>query len=169
MREPDNPFKNAAAPADGRVSGGKAGKSEVSGRGTEGGGINTNTVAHAIEFLQDTEQLDGLKRDMYQGYPQAGHDALRKIEFPWPIADIVLQHRECFNGTGFPQGIKGADILIEVRVLAVADAIEDLTVYRRYRDSVPLDQALAEISSRSGARFCPDVVATCMRIFQNKE
>ena len=55
-----------------------------------------------IEFLQDSERLDGIKLTLYQGYPQAGHDALKKIEFPWPIAEIILQHRECFDGSGFP-------------------------------------------------------------------
>ncbi|MCX5913266.1 MAG: HD domain-containing protein, partial [Deltaproteobacteria bacterium] len=77
-----------------------------------------------VEFLQDTNHLEGIKRDLFQGYPQTGHDTLKKIEFPWPIVEIILQHRECFDGSGFPHGLKGADILIEARILAVADAIE---------------------------------------------
>ena len=60
-----------------------------------------------IEFLQDTNHLEGIQRTIYRGYPKTGHDTLKKIEFPWPIAEIILQHRECFDGSGFPQGLKG--------------------------------------------------------------
>lgn len=121
-----------------------------------------------IEFLQDTERLEGSKRDLYQGYPQTGHETLKKIEFPWPIADIILQHRECFDGTAFPQGIKGADILIEARLLAVADAIADLVVHRSYRNALPMGEALAVISTHSGSLYDPDVVAACQRLIQER-
>jgi HD-GYP domain-containing protein (c-di-GMP phosphodiesterase class II) len=121
-----------------------------------------------IEYLQDTSRLDGIKLAMYQAYPQAGHDALKELEMPWPIADIVLQHRECFDGSGFPRGIKGETIRIESRILAVADAIEDLTVHHSYRNSLPLDKALEEVSSRSGSRYDPDVVAACLRLFREQ-
>jgi len=118
-----------------------------------------------IEFLHDTNRLEGIKLTLYQGYPKAGHDALKKIEFPWPIADIILQHRERFDGSGFPQGIKGADILIEARVLAVADVLEDLTIRRSYRNALPMDEALAVIS---GFLHDPEVVAACLRLFREK-
>ena len=121
-----------------------------------------------IEFLQDTSRLEGIKLTLYQGYPRAGHDALKKVEFPWPIADIILQHRECFDGSGFQQGIKGAAILIEARVLAVADAIEDLTIHRSYRNALPMDQALAVISNHSGSLYDPDVVGACQRLIHEK-
>jgi len=117
------------------------------------------------EFLQDTNRLEGIKLTLYQGYPQTGHDALKKIAFPWPIADIVLQHRECFDGSGFPQGLKGADILIEARVLAVAGALDNLTVHRSYRNALPMDEALAAISSRSSSLYDPEVVAACLNLY----
>ncbi len=88
--------------------------------------------------------------------------------FIGPVADIVRQHRECFDGSGFPQGIKGEDILIEARILAVADAIEDLTSHRSYRNPFPLSEALEEVSSHSGLKYDPDVVAACMRLFKEK-
>ncbi|MBU0651609.1 MAG: response regulator [Proteobacteria bacterium] len=116
------------------------------------------------EFLQDTNRLEGIKLTLYQGYPQAGHDALKKIEFPWPIADIILQHRECFDGSGFPQGLKREAILIEARVLAVAGALDNLTVHRSYRNALPMDEALAAITKHSGFRYDPDVVAACQRL-----
>jgi HD-GYP domain-containing protein (c-di-GMP phosphodiesterase class II) len=120
------------------------------------------------ELLQDSERLEGLKLTMYQGYPQAGHDAMKKIEFPWPIADIILQHRECFDGTGFPRRIKGEEILVEARILAVADALEDLTSHRGYRKAFPLSEALEEISSHSGIEYNPKVVAACLKLFKEK-
>jgi putative two-component system response regulator len=121
-----------------------------------------------IEFLQDNERLEGLKLTMYQGYPQAGHDALKKIEFPWPIAEIILQHRECYDGSGFPQGIRGEEILIEARILAVAVALEDLTTHKSFRSAFPLSEALGKISSHSGSKYDPEVVAACMRLFNEK-
>ncbi len=120
------------------------------------------------EFLQDTNRLEGVKLTLYQGYPQAGHDSLQRIEFPWPIAEIVLQHRECFDGSGFPQGLHGADILIEARVLAVAGALDNLTVHRSYRNALPMDEALAVIDGRSGSLYDPDVVAACRSIILEK-
>ncbi|MDD5170968.1 MAG: HD domain-containing protein [Syntrophales bacterium] len=121
-----------------------------------------------IEYLQDTGKLEGTKRALYQSYPQSGHDSLKKIEFLWPVADIVLQHRECYDGSGFPQKIQGEAILSEARVLAVADALEDLTAHKSYRSAFPLSKALEEVSSHSGSRYDPEVVAACFRLFNEK-
>jgi hypothetical protein len=121
-----------------------------------------------IEFLQDSERLDGVKLTLYQGYPKTGHDALKKIEFPWPIAEIILQHRECYDGSGFPQGIRGEEILIEARILAVANALVDLTTHKSFRNAFPVFEALEKISSHSGAKYDPDAVAACLRLFKEK-
>ncbi len=121
-----------------------------------------------IEFLQDNERLDGIKLTLYQGYPQVGHDALKKIEFPWPIAEIILQHRECYDGSGFPQGIKGEEILIEARILAVTTALKDLTTHKSFRNAFPINEALEEISSHSGSKYDSKVVDACLRLFQEK-
>jgi putative two-component system response regulator len=120
------------------------------------------------ELLQDNERLDGIKLTLYQGYPQAGHDALKKVEFPWPIAETILQHRECIDGSGFPQGIRGEEILVEARILAVAAALEDLTTHKSFRRAFPLSEALEFISSHSGSRYDPEVVSTCLRLFREK-
>jgi len=121
-----------------------------------------------IDFLQDSPQLEGLKLTLYQGYPQAGHDALMKIESPWPITEIILQHRECFDGSGFPRGLKGAAILIEARILAVVDTIEDLTVNKINRPSIQMKEALAVIGNHSGSKYDPNVVAACLKLFKEK-
>jgi len=120
------------------------------------------------DILQEDERLEGIKLNIYQTYPMAAYGTLKKVEFLWPIADIVLQHRECYDGSGFPQGIKGEAILIEARVLSVAHALEDLTTHRSYRNAFPLSEALAEISSRSGSNYDPEVVNACLRLFKEK-
>ncbi|MEW6335040.1 MAG: HD domain-containing phosphohydrolase [Thermodesulfobacteriota bacterium] len=121
-----------------------------------------------VELLQDEERLDGIRLALYQGYPQAGHDALKKIESPWPIAEIILQHRECYDGSGFPRGLKGEAILVEARILAVACALEDLTSHRSYRNAFTLDQALASISSQGGTKYDRRIVAACLSLFKTK-
>jgi len=121
-----------------------------------------------IEFLQDTDRLEGFKLAMYQNYPQTGHDTLMKIEFPWPIAEIILHHRECFDGSGFPRGLKGEATLIEAKILAVADALEGLTSHLVSRSALLISEALEKISSQSGSKLDPNVVAACLRLFREK-
>jgi putative two-component system response regulator len=120
------------------------------------------------DILREGERLEGMRLTIYQAYPEAAYDTLKKIECIWPLAYIVLQHREFYDGSGFPQGIKGEEILIEARVLAVAVALEDLTTRTSFRNAFPLNEALEEISSHSGAKYDPDVVAACLRLFKEK-
>ena len=121
-----------------------------------------------ISIIQDSEKLTGILLNMYRKYPQDSYDILDAVDFPWPVNDIVLQHCECYDGSGFPKEIKGEDILIEARILAVAVAIEDLTSNRNYRNAFPLNEALEEISVHSGSKYDPDVVAACLRLFNEK-
>jgi len=121
-----------------------------------------------VDILQEAGQLEGIKLTMYQTYPGTAYDTLKKIECIWPLADIVLQHRECYDGSGFPQGIKGEAILIEARILAVAHALEDLTTHRSYRSGYPLNKALEEISSKSGSKYDPGVMEACIKLFREK-
>lgn len=129
---------------------------------------DVGTVNIPVEILQNVERLEGINRTIYQTYPEAAYDTLKKIECLWPIADITRQHKECFDGSGFPQGIKGAAILIEARILSVSVALEDLMTHRSYRNAFPLNEALASISSQGGSKYDPDVVATCLRLFKEK-
>ncbi len=120
------------------------------------------------DILQEGEHLEGIKLTIYQSYPEAAYDTLKKIECIWPLAYIVLQHRECYDGSGFPRGIKGEAILIEARVLSVAVALEDLTTRTSFRNVFPLSEALEKISSNSGSKYDPEVVAAFMRLFKEK-
>ena len=121
-----------------------------------------------VEVLLDAGQLTGHSLTLYREYPQLSYDILKEVNFLWPIADIALQHRECYDGSGFPRGIKGADILIDARILAVAHALEELTSRRAYRDAMPLKQALDEIKAHRGSQYDPDVVDACLRLFKEK-
>jgi len=125
-------------------------------------------VSMPVSIIQDSGQLTGLMLTLYRKYPQYGYNILKAVDFPWPIADIVLQHRECFDGSGFPRGIKGEDILIEARILAVAHVLEDLTSHRAYRNAFPLKQAQDEIRAHRGSQYDPDVVDACLRLFREK-
>jgi putative two-component system response regulator len=120
------------------------------------------------DILMDSGQLTGTKLDIYHMYPELSYDILKEVDFPWPVADIVLQHRECFDGSGFPRGIKGENIIIEARILAVADAIEDLTSNRSFRNAFLLSEALDKISSYIGSKYDPNVVFACLKLFNNE-
>jgi response regulator RpfG family c-di-GMP phosphodiesterase len=121
-----------------------------------------------ISIIHGSEKLTGLMLTLYRKYPQMSYDILDAVTFPWSIADIVLQHRECYDGSGFPKEIKGENILIEARILAVADALEDLTSNRSYRNAFPLNEALEKISTNSGSKYDPTVVSACLRLFNEK-
>jgi putative two-component system response regulator len=126
------------------------------------------TVNIPADILREGERLEGLNLAIYQSYPEAAYDTLKKIECIWPLAYIVLQHRECYDGSGFPRGIKGEAILIEARILAVAHALEELTTHRSYRSAFPLREALEDISTNSGKKYDPKVVAACVKLFKEK-
>ena len=121
-----------------------------------------------VEILTGVGQLTGDSLTLYRDYPQLSYDILEAVDFPWPIADIVLQHRECFDGSGYPRGFMGEDILIEARILAVAIAVEDLTSLRIFRKAFPLKQAFDEIIAHRGSRYDPKVVDACLRLFNEK-
>jgi len=124
-------------------------------------------VCMPLSIVRDSGQLTGFNLALYRNYPQMSYDIIEKIDFPWPVADIVLQHCECYDGSGFPRGIKKNDILIEARVLAVAHALEDLTSHMAFRNAFPLNQVLNEIKAYRESKYDPDVVDICLRIFRD--
>ena len=120
------------------------------------------------EILSRPGQITDLEFELIKIHPQAGYDILKHIEFPWPIAQIILQHHERMDGSGYPQGLKGDDILIEARVLAVADVVESITFHRPYRPACGIDKALEEISKNKGVLYDPRVVDVCLKLFKDK-
>jgi len=103
--------------------------------------------------------------NLIKDHSQVGYDILKDIEFPWPIAQMVLQHHERMDGSGYPQGLSGEEILLEARMLAVADVVEAMASHRPYRPALGIDKALEEISRNKGILYDPEVVDTCLALF----
>ena len=120
------------------------------------------------EILSKPFKLDEVEFSFIKSHAQAGYEILREIDFPWPIATIVLQHHERLDGSGYPQGLKGEDILLEARIIAVADVVEAMCSHRPYRPALGVDAALEEISSGRGRLYDPLVVDACIRLFRER-
>ena len=120
------------------------------------------------EILTKPGRLTDTEFDMIKTHSKVGYDILKTIDFPWPIAPIVLQHHERANGSGYPSGISAKDILPEARILAVADVVEAMASHRPYRPALGIDKALEEISQKRDILYDPEVVDTCLRLFKKK-
>lgn len=120
------------------------------------------------EILVKPTKLTELEYKLLQLHPQAGFNILKGIDFPWPIADMVLQHHERMDGTGYPQGLKGDEILIGARILAVADVVEAMASHRPYRPSRGIEAALDEIANNRGKQYDAATVDACLRLFKEK-
>ena len=105
---------------------------------------------------------------MIKGHAQASYDVMKDVEFPWPVAQVALQHHERIDGSGYPAGLKQAEILFEARILAVADVIEAMSSHRPYRPGLGIDTALAEIERGRGSAYDPEVADACLRLFREK-
>ncbi|MGA9756694.1 MAG: HD domain-containing phosphohydrolase [Desulfobaccales bacterium] len=125
-------------------------------------------VAVPAEILSKPGELSEMELNLIKAHPQVGYDILKDIEFPWPIALAVLQHHERLDGSGYPQGLTAPDILLEARILAVADVVEAMASRRPYRPALGIDQALEEISRNRGVLYDPEVVDICVKLFTEK-
>ena len=126
-------------------------------------------ISLPAEILSKPVQLSDIEVSLIQSHSQTGYDILKGIEFPWPIAEIVLQHHERQNGSGYPRGLAGDDILMAARIIGVTDVVETMASHRPYRPSKGIDKALAEITQNRGILYDPLVVDACLTIFNNKE
>jgi putative nucleotidyltransferase with HDIG domain len=126
-------------------------------------------IAVPAEFLAKPGRLTKTEFGVVQGHVIAGYEILKDVTFPWPIAQIVLQHHERLDGGGYPNGLKGDDILLEAKILAVADVTEAMMSHRPYRPGLGLEAALAEIDKGKGRLFDTVAVETCTRLFREKQ
>ena len=122
-------------------------------------------TAVPTEILTRPGRLTAAEFDLIRDHPRTGFEILAGIEFPWPVADVVLQHHERLDGSGYPGGLEGSDIRVEARILAVADVIEAMSSDRPYRPALGLDQALDEIAVNRGTIYDADVSDACRDIF----
>jgi PAS domain S-box-containing protein/putative nucleotidyltransferase with HDIG domain len=120
------------------------------------------------EILNKPGQLTDVESTLIRSHATVGHDILKKVEFPWPIAQVIMQHHERLDGSGYPLGLSGKEILLEAKIIAVADAIEAIASHRPYRPALGLEKALDEVSEKKGILFDPEVVDVCLRLFIEK-
>jgi PAS domain S-box-containing protein len=126
-------------------------------------------ISIPAEILSMPRKLSQLEFELIKTHPQAGYDIIKDIDFPWPIANIILQHHERMDGSGYPHGLSGDKILLEARILAVADVVEAMASYRPYRPALGLEKALEEIIQNRGVLYDPETVDACLKLFKEKE
>ena len=118
------------------------------------------------EIISKPKKLVEVEFNLVKNYPRVGYDILKKVDFPWPIAEIVLQHQEKIDGSGYPRGLKGDEICIEAKILGVANVVEAMSSYKSYRPALSIDEALAEILENKNILFDPEVVDTCIKLIK---
>jgi len=125
-------------------------------------------ISLPAEILSKPVQLSDIEISLIQAHSQTGYDILKGIKFPWPIAEIVLQHHERLDGSGYPRGLAGNDILMAARIIGVADVVETMASHRPYRPSMGIDKALEEVTQNKGVLYESLVVDACLKIFNTK-
>ena len=119
------------------------------------------------EILSKPGKISELEYEIIKTHTQVGFDLLKEIEFPWPIAQMILQHHEMMDGSGYPQGLKGDEILLEARILVVADTVEAMSSHRPYRPALGIEKALEQIKQDKGTLLDPKVVDACLKVFKD--
>lgn len=125
-------------------------------------------IAVPSEILTKPGRLSPLEMEMVKTHCQNAYDILKAIEFPYPVAKIILQHHERMDGSGYPQGLKGEDILLEARIIACADVIEAISSHRPYRPAMDIDTAMKEITDHRGILYDANVVDACLDIYRTQ-
>ena len=113
-------------------------------------------------------ELTDLEFSLIKEHPRSGYEMLKDVESPWPLAQIVYQHHERINGSGYPRKLKGDEILIDARIMAVADVVEAMASHRPYRPTLGIEAALEEIEKNKGILYDNDVADACLRLFREK-
>jgi putative nucleotidyltransferase with HDIG domain len=138
-------------------------------------GIRIASLIHDIgkisiptEILSKPSKLSDIEFNLIKAHSQIGYDILKSIDFSYPIANIILQHHERLDGSGYPNHLKGDEILLEAKILSVADVVEAMSSHRPYRPALGIDAALEEISQNKGILYEPEVVDICLRLFKEK-
>jgi PAS domain S-box-containing protein/putative nucleotidyltransferase with HDIG domain len=120
------------------------------------------------EILSKPTKLTDIEYSLIKEHSRSGYEMLKNVESPWPLAQIVYQHHERMDGSGYPRNLKGDEILIEARIMTVADVVEAMASHRPYRPGLGIDAALAEIEKNKGAHYDNTVVDACLRLFREK-
>ncbi len=113
-------------------------------------------------------KLTDIQFSLIKDHSQIGYDILKSIDFTYPIAKIVLQHHERLNGTGYPNKLKGDEIILEAKIIGIADVVEAMSSHRPYRPALGIDRAIEEISQNKGILYDPEIVDACIKLFKEK-
>jgi putative nucleotidyltransferase with HDIG domain len=138
-------------------------------------GLHLAAIIHDIgkitiptDILTKPAVLSKLEFELVKEHAQAGFEVVKAVEFPWPIAEIVRQHHERLDGSGYPRHLRDDEILLEAKILAVADVVEAMMSHRPYRPQLGIEAALAEIENGKGRLYDPAAVEACVRLFRQK-
>jgi PAS domain S-box-containing protein len=137
-------------------------------RGLEiaGGLHDVGKISVPAEILTKPSRLSEVEFSLVRGHARSGYEILKDVDFPWPVAQATLQHHERLDGSGYPEGLKDGAIILEARILAVADVVESMSSHRPYRAALGIERALAEIEGNSGRLYDADVAHACARVFR---
>ncbi len=120
------------------------------------------------KILAKPGALTEVEFEFMKTHPKAGYDILKTIDFPWPLAEIALQHHERLDGSGYPYGLKSDEIIYEAKILAVADVVDAMMSHRPFRPGLSLDETLEFIQEQRGIGFDPQAVDACVYVFREK-
>ena len=120
------------------------------------------------DILNRPGKLSDVEFTLIKTHPQIGYDILKEIELPWNIADMILEHHEHLDGSGYPRNITGDQIMLESRILTVSDVVESIASHRPYRPEKGIERSLTEIEENQGKHYDPEVVETCLSLFRDK-
>ncbi|GAI24119.1 unnamed protein product, partial [marine sediment metagenome] len=120
------------------------------------------------EILSKPTKLTPAEFGIVKEHSKVGYEILKSIDFPWPVAEIVLQHHERINGSGYPQGLLDKNILLETKILGVADVVEAMCSHRPYRPALGVAKTIKHILQNKGSLFDPEVVDVCVKLFKEK-
>ena len=120
------------------------------------------------EILSYPGRLPEIEFALIKAHPRIGYDILKNVDFPWPVAEMVYQHHEHLDGSGYPRGLKGDAIMLGARIITVADVVEAIDLYRPYRPGLGIDAALGEITTHRGRFYDERVVDCCLSLFREQ-
>jgi putative nucleotidyltransferase with HDIG domain len=121
------------------------------------------------EILSKPTKLTNTEFSLIKEHARSGYEMLKNVESPWPLAQIVYQHHERMDGSGYPRNLKGEEILMEARIMAVSDVVEAMASHRPYRPGLGMDAALMEIEKNRGLLYAAAVADACLRLFREKD
>lgn len=137
-------------------------------------GLHLGAVIHDIgkisvpsEILNSPGKLSKFEFGLIRSHPQVGYDIIKGVDFPWPVSQMIYQHHERLDGSGYPNGLKGDEIILEAKILAVADVVEAISSHRPYRPALGIEVGIREIKAGRGTLFEPAVVDSCLALFEH--